>query len=65
MDKTITTNILESISGKSNAPELTPDNLKFAKVVKKAKEAFDVWKWVDRDSEKLNNKLDEIRKELK
>lgn len=53
--------ITETLGGSKEKPALTKANMAFSKAAAEAQRAFQYWSLVDRDSDKLNAKLDAIR----
>lgn len=62
MDTTTKKVIAETLGGSKEAPTLSKENRALLKAAAEVQQAYQYWKLVDRDSERLNAKMDEVRR---
>mgnify|MGYP000945708836 CR=1 FL=1 len=62
MDATTKKVIAETLGASNEAPTLSKENRALLKAAAEVQRAYQYWKLVDRDSERLNAKMDEVRR---
>lgn len=62
MDTTTKKVIAETLGASKEAPTLSKENRALLKALAEVQQAYQYWKLVDRDSERLNAKMDEVRR---
>jgi hypothetical protein len=65
MDTTTKKVIAETLGASKEAPTLSKENRALLKAAAEVQQAYQYWKLVDRDNDKLNAKLDEVRRAYK
>jgi len=51
----------ELIGSKREVPKLSKANLRLLRMAAQVQEAYGIWRLVDRDNARLNDKMDDIR----
>ncbi len=62
MDTTTKKVIAETIGASKEVPTLSKENKALLRAAAEVQQAYQYWKLVDRDNDKLNAKLDEVRR---
>lgn len=62
MDSTMKKVIAETIGASKEVPTLSKENVALLKAAAEVQKAYQSWKLVDRDNDRFNAKLDEVRR---